>query len=135
MKYFNLKLTIMVLLFSTLMLFTTAHARGGEYISSSVATYHIAQFSSSGTAAIDLFNSKGRMVGILIFYPDSYPYDLPAASRDSAGLVRMHYALGSFSGVVDQLRNESPIKLHYWTGSEPNSHLATGEREPIGEGE
>ncbi len=134
MKYFNrLKLTTLVLLFSVLMAFNSAHA--AQYIMSNIATYRIAQFSSSGTAAIDLYDSKRRKIGILVFYPDSNLYDLPAASRDSNGLVRMYYAIESLPTVIDQLRNESPNKIAYWTGSGQNSHLLTSERELVGEGE
>ena len=73
-------------------------------------------------------------MGILIFTPLTAE-QLPSASMDSRGLVRLWYTIESLPYVVDLLRNESPISLSYWHGAGNNSHIGTSKRETVGEGE
>ena len=130
------KLQLIALLLLPGLLFTFNYAQAAVYITSTITEYRYHQFSSSGNSNIQLYNWKGKKVGLLIFYPkDGYGYDLPAASRDGNGLVRLYYWSESYASVIDLLRNEAPIKLNYWTGSETNSYIGTGSPEPVGEGE
>ena len=110
---------------------TNAHA---QYSTFAVNSYSYAQFSTSGTASIDLYDRRNKKVGILIFKPLSTE-QLPLASMDSRGLVRLWYTIESLPYVVDLLRNESPISLNYWHGVEDNSHIGTSKKESVGEGE
>jgi hypothetical protein len=105
-----------------------------QYKSYKVATYSYAQFSTSGDSSIDLYDINRKKIGILIFLPLNAT-QLPDASQDSAGLVRLYYTDSQLQSVVDLLRNESPIILRYWMGSGNNSHIGTASREIIGEGE
>ena len=38
------------------------------------------------------------------------------------------------SELIDLLRNEEPVYLHFWEGAEDNTHIATMQ-EPVGEEE
>lgn len=118
-----------------LLILSTAAA--AQYTSISISGYHYAQFSSSDVASIDLYNSRGSLFAILIFLPDTAAGDLPDAEQGTDGIIRFYYRRERLPAVIDQLRNESPLKLHYWTGTPgvDNSHIATVPVEPVGEGE
>jgi hypothetical protein len=105
-----------------------------QYSTYTVSSYSYAQFGTSDTASIDLYDSRNKQVGILIFMPVSAD-QLPLSSQDINGLVRLYYTIESLASVVDLLRNESPIRLRYWHGVADNSHIGTYKKERVGEGE
>ncbi len=118
----------------TVLLLSISTAFAGYYDTYKIASYHTKQFSTSGSANISLYDSKGKLKGLLIFYSKDVS-ELPSASKDMNGLVRLYYTSSNFHNVLDLIRNESPINLNYWHGSGTNSHVGTASREAIGEGE
>lgn len=113
-------------------LITSAHA---QYQSFDIHYYNYGQFSSSDVASIDLYGTRGNMFAILIFLPIEDPNDLPAAAEGSDGVIRLYYQRERLDSVIDQLRNEAPLVLNFWTAPGDNSHIATKDVEPVGEGE
>ena len=106
-----------------------------QYMSIDIVDYQYAQFSSSDEASVDLYGTRGKLFGILIFLPVDKPGDLPAAAQGSDGVIRLYYKRERLHEVIDQLRNETPLELNYWIGAGGNnSHIRT-MREPVGEGE
>ncbi len=106
----------------------------GQYTTHTISSYRYDQFSTSGESSVDLYDSMRRLKGILIFLPLEAS-QLPNASKDSRGLIRLYYTTDSLKNVVDLLRNENPIVLRYWDGAGDNSHIGTYFREITGEGE
>lgn len=117
-----------------LLLSTAAMA---QYTSVNINGYRYAQFSSSDVASVDLYDSRNKLFAILIFLPDIDVEDLPDAEQGTDGVIRFYYRRERLSDVIDQLRNESPLRLNYWTGTPgvDNSHITTFSIEPPGEGE
>ncbi len=119
----------------TVMIFMSISlAFAGYYSSYAISSYHYKQFSTSGNANISLYDANNKQKGLLIFLAVD-PSELPAASQDANGLVRLYYPSTRLHDVIDLLRNESPVALHYWHGSGQNSHIGTAKRELVGEGE
>ncbi|MCI0436634.1 MAG: hypothetical protein L0271_23800 [Gemmatimonadetes bacterium] len=82
-------------------------------------------------ANIAMYGSAGFM-GALWFYHESHP--LPDPTRHSAGVYSLHYPMSAFGPIVDMLRNEKPVFVH-WNDSFPvNTRISTSP-EPVGEGE
>lgn len=137
--YSSLKKAISLSCFSWIVLIlflgliAPAHA---QYKSYEIGGYSYAQFSSSEIASIDLYGTRGDLFAILIFLPIEDPDDLPAAEEGVDGIFRLYYKRERLGSVIDQLRNESPLVLNFWAGSGgQNSHVATMDVEPVGEGE
>ena len=90
-------------------------------------------------AMITLKNGD-RPVGFLYFHRD--PATLPAGDaltgRDTAHpQAHLHYLAEDFPRVVDLLRNEKPVCLVYYYGSEWDTGVGSLETsyEPVGDGE
>jgi hypothetical protein len=104
-----------------------------SYVSTEIDSYQIAVFAQTGTPAkINLYS--GRSVFAVAFLrPEGEA--LPKAHADAQeGYVRLYYHRQALPDLVDLLRNEKPVYLHFWDGPGDNTHLASG-REPVGEGE
>lgn len=81
-------------------------------------------------ANIVLYGSAGYM-GALWFYDD--PAVLPDPERHSPGVYSLHFRMRDFPHIVDMLRNEKPIYLH-WDDSFPTNTRISTTKEPVGEG-
>lgn len=102
------------------------------YTSVEIKRYVYKIFSSgNGGFNISLYDNA-KQVGLCIFQEDTA--SLPPAIQDPRGIYRLYFKRSSFSFLVDLLRNEKPVYLHFWNGSENNSHLSS-DFEPVGEGE
>lgn len=103
------------------------------YTTVEIKSYRLALFSSSESGAkISLDGADGLNFATLFVRPDSET--LPAACLDPDGKYRLYFKRSGLRDLVDMLRNEKPVYLHFWTGAGDNSHIATG-REPVGEAE
>ena len=103
------------------------------YTTIEIKKYRCALFSSGeNPAKVSFYDSNGANFATAYIRPDSET--LPAAYQDSGGMYRLYYKLSRLPDLVDMLRNEKPVYLHFWTGTENNSHIATGQ-EPVGEAE
>jgi len=125
----------LIILIATLIWAALSAPVHAQYMSIDIVDYQYAQFSSSDEASVDLYGTRGQLFGILIFLPVDKPGDLPAAAQGIDGVIRLYYKRERLQGVIDQLRNETPLVLNYWIGAGGNnSHIGT-MREPVGEGE
>ncbi len=72
---------------------------------------------------------RNREVAYVHFVPEGQA--IPNDTVLSSGFIRMYMPESALPGVIDMVRNESPIYIYYAAGS---GFLRTGD-EPIGEGE
>ncbi len=70
-----------------------------------------------------------KAVAYIYFLPEGRA--IPNDTESNNGFIRMHMPESALMGVIDMLRNESPISVYYASGS---GFLRTGN-EPIGEGD
>ncbi len=128
-----MKISVWTVLCLLAVLLHSGQARA-QYTTHKVAHYGATVFSSGDEASIDLFDARGKQVGILIFMPVTAAA-LPPATQDSAGVIRLYYVRARYLEAVDMLRNEAPVYLRNWHGAGNNSHLSTSPDEPVGEAE
>ena len=91
-------------------------------------------FQARGRGQISLYDEDGYM-GYISFHSD--PKNLQKPVRISVSNNWMLHILDRwFEPIVDMLRNEGPVYLHFWSPdySDHDVYLRTGE-EPIAEGE
>lgn len=120
--------------FVLLLLMGCAASAQAQYDSFEIVEYRLEQFSTSDEASIALYDSRGNQYGLLIFLHETQASNLPPAAKGGNGIIRLYFIRERWDDVLDQLRNEAPVVLNYWTGPGNNSHIATGW-EPVGEGE
>ena len=81
--------------------------------------------SGSGIRAqVHLFDSQNTLIGWLDFYQDGRP--LPEDKGEPHIVMSMPYS--ALQGVVDILRNESPVYIN-WQAKIKNAFLGTGQEE------
>ena len=80
--------------------------------------------------ACALLYGTTRYLGAIWFVDSTEP--LPLATKSSTGIYTLYYRMRDLPTIVDLLRNEKPVFLHFADGI--NARLSTGE-EPVGEGE
>lgn len=103
------------------------------YTTVEIKKYRCALFSSGDNPAkVSFYDSGGANFGTAYIRPE--PEVLPAAFVDPAGKYRLYYKYSRLPDLLDLLRNEKPVYLHFWSGSGNNTHIATWE-EPVGEAE
>ena len=103
------------------------------YTTKTIKKYRCALFSSGDNLAkVSLYDSQNKNFATVYFKADSKV--LPKASQDASGKYRLYFKQSRLAALIDLLRNEKPIYLHFWQSSQNNTHIATG-REPIGEEE
>ena len=104
-----------------------------SYISTEIETYQIAIFPQTGTPAKINLYSGNSVFAVLFLRPDDE--ELQKAHLDTqVGYLRVYYHRSALAELVDLMRNEKPVYLHYWEGDGDNTHVASGQ-EPVGEGE
>ncbi len=54
---------------------------------------------------------------------------------DSRGIIALYYRMEDLPGVIDMLRNEKPIYLHFDGRPTNTQAVLTTSKEPVGEGE
>jgi hypothetical protein len=81
-------------------------------------------------ANIVMYGDAGYM-GALWFYDDGST--LPDPVRHSEGVYSLHYRMRDFAHIVDMLRNEKPVFIH-WDDSYPTNTRVSTTNEPVGEG-
>jgi hypothetical protein len=103
------------------------------YTTIEIKWYRCALFSSGDNAAVvSFYDASGANFATAFVKPDSET--LRAAYRDPSGMYRLYYKLSRLQDLIDLLRNEKPVYLHFWSGVENNTHIATS-LEPVGERE
>lgn len=105
-----------------------------------VAQYDV-NYSGGGTnatgypyrAIIGLRRSDGSLIGAAYFHHD--PASITGTDQQTAnGYVWCHFPADSYPHVLDLLRNEGPVYLHYVAGMWNVATLTTS-MEPVGENE
>jgi hypothetical protein len=76
-----------------------------------------------------LYQNDNRIA--TIFFQD----DLKAPHTDRHGQICIYYRMEDLHSVIDMLRNEKPIFLHYKETSKITQAFLTTSKEPVGEGE
>lgn len=105
------------------------------YITVEIKKYRCALFSSNDNPAkVSLYDVSNKEVATAYFRPEEG--DLPQTHKDSRGKFRMYFRRSYLFDLIDLLRNEKPIYVHFWnkSGNNFNTHIAT-TKEPIGEDE
>ncbi|SHO56504.1 hypothetical protein VQ7734_02273 [Vibrio quintilis] len=83
-------------------------------------------------AMIWLYDEDHATFANVRFYKD--PDDVPAQdTKASSGFIACHYPPEDYADVIDLLRNEKPLYLHYSDTSQMG-YFSTAP-EPVGEGE
>ena len=101
-----------------------------------IDSYQIQYFAGSNKAELKafiwLFDEKNDSAGDIKFYnnPDHIP---PQDTMSHAGFISCHLTADRYAEVVDLLRNEGPIFLHF-SETQDLAYLSTAA-EPVGEGE
>ena len=98
-----------------------------------VTTYTVLVYGSAAgyqtnRAQIGLAGQDGQQLAVMMFGDPGTPVE---ADYESGGVIRMHLPSIMFGPVVDVLRNEGPLYIHF-NGS--IGILGSGA-EPVGEGE
>src|SRR5262245_6892827 len=83
---------------------------------------------ANARAQIALYASQ-QAVGVIQFWD---PGMIPAADSENNGVTTMHLPSAMLQSVLDVLRNEKPLKLHFVKNI---GFFETQGAEPIGEGE
>jgi hypothetical protein len=104
------------------------------YTSVEIDKYRVAVFPQTGTPAkIGLWNSSGDKFAVAYLRPEGE--ELPKAYEDvDLGWYRLYFHRSALPELVDLLRHERPLFVHFWEGAGNNTHIAT-DREPVGEDE
>ena len=103
------------------------------YTTIEIRSYRCALFAKDANSAkVSLYNDKGINFATAYIRPESEV--LPKAYQDSSGRYRLYYKRSALGDLVDMLRNEKPVYVHFWDGHVENTHIATS-REPVGEEE
>lgn len=92
-------------------------------------TYHCFSSRDRDDVTLFLYDKASTVVGQVLAVPDGEPLP-PAVPRDGRVLLYFHRA--AMPQIVDLLRNEGPVYLHWQNGRD--AALATGY-ERVGEGE
>jgi hypothetical protein len=92
-------------------------------------TYHCFSSRDRDDVTLFLYDKASKVIGQVRAVPDGEPLP-PAERRDGRALLYFHRA--AMPQIVDLLRNEGPVYLHWENGRD--AALATGY-EPVGEGE
>ncbi len=103
------------------------------YTTIEIKGYRGAMFSSAeNPSKISLYDAQNKNFASAYIRPESET--LPQAYQDSSGRYRLYFHRPRFSELIDLLRNEKPMYVHFWEGAGNNTHIAT-TREPVGEEE
>lgn len=96
-----------------------------------------------GRTAILLCYNSGRFAGRIDFYPDgvALPEDYLWHTNPSSASVVLHMPMSRFEAVMSTVREEKPLVLYInvdgggGASTRGQGHLATSDREPVGEEE
>ena len=104
------------------------------YSTTEIDKYRVALFPQDGSPAkVSLYDQPGNNFATAYIRPEGET--LTKAYKDPAdGRIRMYFHRSDLPAIVDLLRHESPVYVHFWEGPGDNTHIATG-REPVGENE
>ena len=99
----------------------------------SVNSYHVLVYGGpdgyqTNRAQIQLSDASGKTLAWLRFNDPGMFYEPDA---NDGGIIRMHLPSAMFQGVLDLLRNESPVIVYF---AQNRGFLSVGG-EPVGEGE
>ncbi|NVB42906.1 hypothetical protein G6O69_34110 [Pseudenhygromyxa sp. WMMC2535] len=93
----------------------------------SILFYGTSDGYSNNRAQIHLSNN-GTSLGFVRFHDDGMTFP---ADSESGSIIYMHLPSSAYAGVIDMLRNESPINFYF-----ASSHAFLGtSTEGVGEGE
>ena len=81
-------------------------------------------------ANVVMYGASGYL-GALWFYDDAA--ELAEPVRHSPGVFSLRYRMRDFPHIVDMLRNEKPVYLHWDDSFATNTRIST-TKEPVGEG-
>lgn len=98
-----------------------------------ITSYQYYQFSTRVDGAKAVCTCAGTGGRTVYIYFHDGPQALSSASH-SGNNYFVHYRYGDMSNIIDMLRNEKPVFLHYVPEGTDNTRLSTAS-EPVGEGE
>jgi hypothetical protein len=98
-----------------------------------ITSYHILFYGGpdgyqTNRAQIAVFDPNGQAAGFIRFNDPGQVFE---SDYDGGGIIRMHLPSAMFENVLDVLRNEKPVYIHFAAGS---GFLSTS-KEPVGEEE
>lgn len=103
------------------------------YSSTEIDGYQLAVFPQTGTPAkINLYS--GNSIFAVVFLRPEQEALQKAYLDTEGGYQRIYYHRYVLPELIDLLRNEKPVYVHFWEGAGDNTHIASGA-EPVGEGE
>jgi hypothetical protein len=94
--------------------------------------YYLFSLREDALPAVFLNNTSCAHVAYVYFRGDAQP--LPAACQFADGKYGLYYQRSALPEVIDMLRNEKPIYLHWVPEGTNNTRLST-QVEMVGEGE
>lgn len=110
----------------------------------SIDEYRVTYYAGGKSSPAITLYSAGKYAGILIFNPNgstlpsnyiSTPTPPPSPGTGFMPTVTLYFHLEDFQNVIDILRNEKPISLHYPSIRETQGPYIGTSSEPIGEAE
>ena len=95
--------------------------------------YYFWSSRETGKANLNIQGPSGEVCGVwFVEDPDAI---LPDAHEDSPNFFSIYYHYAQFDQILDMLRNEKPVFVHFNNDRGfDNSRISTN-REPVGEGE
>jgi hypothetical protein len=106
-------------------------------VSFQVASYNFYHWSSrnggSSKTNLNLRGVSGENVGVWFIQEENTA--LPQAVQHSAASFSLYYHRSQFEHIVDMLRNEKPIWVHFDNNNGWNNSRISTTDEPVGEGE
>ena len=94
--------------------------------------YYFFSSREDASPVLFLYNANGVLTAYVYFRGDSEP--LPTAQEYSSGRYALYYRRSVLPELIDMLRNEKPIYLHWVPEGENNTRLST-TAELVGEEE
>ncbi len=103
-----------------------------QTISISKYLYYLFSSREDATPVVFLFDASGSHIAYVYFRSGSQP--LPQAQQLPSGQYALYYRRSVLPELIDMLRNEKPIYLHWVPEGTNNTRISTSA-EPVGEGE
>ena len=94
--------------------------------------YYLFSSREDATPVVFLYDANDAHIGYVYFRGDTQP--LPAARQYSNGRFALYYRRSALADLIDMLRNEKPIYLHWVPEGTNNTRLST-TAELVGEEE
>jgi len=103
------------------------------YTTTEIQSYRAALFPKYDNAGkISLYDTSNKNFATAFLRRETE--NLKKAYLDPNGIALLYFRRSVWSELMDLLRNEGPLYLHFWEGPGNNTHISTSQ-EPVAEGE